>query len=306
MSVGTATWIGSISVFLWGTLALLTRLTGGHIPEFQLMAMTFAIAFLLMLARWLRAGHCGLRYLRQPPLAWGIGVLGLFGYHFAYFKAMTLAPAVEVSLLAYLWPLLIVLFSALLPGEKLRIQHILGALLALVGCWLLIGRNSGGLEAAYLDGYLVALGCALIWSTYSVLSRLVKSVPTDAVGWFCGLTALLALLCHLHWEQTVWPGDGWQWLGVIGLGLGPVGIAFFTWDYGVKHGNIQLLGTLAYSAPLISVILLILAGFGTASGAVIGASLLIVAGSLLAGRAQRRSAPKDHPDSQRERENKLH
>ncbi|MFL1453124.1 DMT family transporter [Marinobacter sp. GN3S48] len=286
-TIVTATWIGSISVFLWGTLALLTKLSGGKIPEFQLMAMTFGIAFLLMCVRWFRAGHNGTRYMRQPLLAWCIGVGGLFGYHFAYFKAMTLAPAVEVSLIAYLWPLFIVLLSSLLPGESLRKQHIVGAVLALVGCWLLIGRNSSGFAASNMDGYLVAFSCALIWSSYSVLSRLVKTVPTDAVGWFCGVTAVLALVCHLVWETTVWP-TGWiQWAGVLGLGLGPVGIAFFTWDYGVKHGNIQLLGTLAYSAPLISVVLLIAAGYGEATSAVIAASVLIVVGSLIAGRARR-------------------
>lgn len=287
-SVSAATWIGSISVLLWGTLALLTKLSGGDIPEFQLMAMTFAIAFLLMCIRWLRSGHSGIKYLRQSTFAWCLGVGGLFGYHFAYFKAMTLAPAVEVSLLAYLWPLLIVLLSSLLPGESLRGQHVIGALLALVGCWLLIGKNADGFVWENLNGYLVALSCALIWSSYSVLSRLVRSVPTDAVGWFCGVTAILALVCHLLWEETVWPTDLAQWVGVVGLGLGPVGIAFFTWDYGVKHGNIQLLGTLAYSAPLISVILLILAGYGQATVAVIGASALIVTGSLIAGRTKNR------------------
>lgn len=293
-TVNAATWIGSISVLLWGTLALLTKLSGGDIPEFQLMAMTFGIAFLLMAGRWVLAGHTGVRYMRQPPVAWCIGIVGLFGYHFAYFKAMTLAPAVEVSLLAYLWPLLIVLLSALLPDERLRTQSIVGALVALVGCWLLISRNAGGFVWENLPGYLVALACAVIWSSYSVLSRLVRSVPTDAVGWFCGVTALLALGCHLLWEETVWP-DGWiQWIGVVGLGLGPVGIAFFTWDYGVKHGNIQLLGTLAYSAPLISVVLLILAGYGEATMVVLIASMLIVMGSLIAGRAKPRGAQRQN------------
>lgn len=288
-SVNAATWIGSISVLLWGTLALLTKLSGGEIPEFQLMAMTFGIAFLLMCGRWLISGHSGVHYLRQSPFAWCIGIVGLFGYHFAYFKAMTMAPAVEVSLLAYLWPLLIVLLSAFLPGEKLRAQYIVGALIALAGCWMLISRNADGFVWENLPGYLVALSCALIWSSYSVLSRLVRSVPTDAVGWFCGVTAILALICHLLWEETVWPEGAMQWIGVVGLGLGPVGIAFFTWDHGVKHGNIQLLGTLAYSAPLISVILLILAGYGEATVAVLSASILIVIGSLIAGRAKSRT-----------------
>lgn len=289
-TVATATAIGAISVVLWGTLAVLTKFTGGHIPQFQLMAMTFGIAFILMAVRWWLRGESGLRYLRQAPQAWVIGVGGLFGYHLAYFTAMTLAPPVDVSLLAYLWPLLIVILSALLPGESLRPQHLIGAVLALAGCWLLVGRNSNGFQWAYVNGYLVALGCAVIWSGYSVLSRLVRSVPTDAVGWFCGVTALLALVCHRLWEQTVWPANLTEWIGVVGLGLGPVGIAFFTWDHGVKHGNIQLLGTLAYSAPLISVVLLVLAGYGQATVAVIGASILIVIGSLIAGKA--RPAPK--------------
>ncbi len=278
-----ATLIGSLSIFLWGTLALLTRLTEGRIPAFQMMAMTFSVAFLLMSMRWLYQGHIGLRHLRQAPLAWLIGVGGYFGYHFCYFVAMTKAPAVEVSLLAYLWPLLIVLFAALLPGERLKLQHLLGAMLALIGCWLLIGRESAEFNSEYLYGYLLALACALIWSGYSVASRLLKTVPTDAVGWFCAVTALLAAACHLMWEETVWPLGTRQWIGILGLGLGPVGIAFFTWDYGVKHGNLQLLGVLAYAAPLISVLLLLIAGEGQPGWGLAWACLAIVGGSAIAG-----------------------
>ncbi|MDO6564768.1 DMT family transporter [Amphritea sp. 1_MG-2023] len=284
-----ATLIGSISIFLWGTLALLTRLTEGRIPPFQLMAMTFTLAFLLMSVNWWRQGHLGLRHLRQPRLAWVLGVGGYFGYHFCYFLAMTKAPAVSVSLLAYLWPLLIVLLAGLLPGENLLKRHMLGAIIALFGCWLLIGQGADGFNPQYLSGYLLALTCALIWSGYSVLSRLVKQVSTDAAGWFCAATALLALLCHWLWETTVWPDSMTQWIGVIGLGIGPVGIAFFTWDYGIKHGNLQLLGVLAYSAPLISALLLVLAGLAPADITLVLSCLAIVIGSLIAGYRRRQA-----------------
>jgi hypothetical protein len=76
MTAASATWIGSISVLLWGTLALLTKLTGGQIPEFQLMAMTFTIAFALMCVRWFKAGHTGIRFAKQSGFAWTIGVVG--------------------------------------------------------------------------------------------------------------------------------------------------------------------------------------------------------------------------------------
>ncbi len=283
-AIQRATAIGFISIVLWGMLALFTSLTEGRIPPFQMLAMTFAIAFLLMLGRWLTQGHLGLRHVRQPWLAWMLGVVGLFGYHFFYFVAMAHAPVVQVSLLAYMWPLLIVLLAALLPGERLTVCHLFGALLALGGCWLLIGGGSAGFSREYLPGYLAAVTCALLWSVYSVASRLVKDVPTDAVGWFCGVVALLGLLCHRLLEQTVWPQGLLPWLGVVGLGLGPVGIAFFTWDYGVKHGNLQLLGVLSYAAPLISVLVLIVAGKAQPEWSILLACLAIVGGAWVASR----------------------
>ena len=285
--VNRATFVGSISIVLWGALALFTRLTGGEIPAFQLMAMTFAVAFLLMSLRWIGQGHFGVRHLKQPWPAWLIGVGGYFGYHFCYFMAMSKAPAVEASLLAYLWPLFIVLFAAMLPGESLRGRHLLGAVMAFTGCWVLLGQGGAEFSQEYLMGYSLAFSCALIWSIYSVASRLVKTVPTDAVAWFCAATAVLALVCHLLLETTVWPQDSIQWIGVLGLGVGPVGIAFFTWDYGIKHGDIQLLGVLAYLAPLISVLLLILAGEAEPSWALTVACAVIVTGSAIAGISKR-------------------
>lgn len=282
-----ATIIGFSAIALWGTLALLTRLTDANIPPFQLMAMTFLIAFLLMLTKWRTEGHWGIKFLKQPKRVWSLGIVGYFGYHFCYFLAMAKAPAVQVSLLAYLWPLLIVIFSNLLPGHKLKAAHLLGAIAALVGCYLLIGTGNEAFSDNYLAGYLLALACAFIWSSFSVASRLVAKVPTDAAGWFCGGTALLALICHLAWESTVWPANITQWVGVIGLGLGPVGIAFFTWDYGVKHGNIQLLGVLAYSAPMISVLLLVLFGLAAPTWTLALACVAIVGGSLIAGLSDR-------------------
>ncbi|MBB6520237.1 DMT family transporter [Pseudoteredinibacter isoporae] len=281
--VHKATIIGSISIVLWGTLALLTQLTGGLIPTFQMMAMTFGLAFLCMLLYWRSQGHWGLKHLKQPSKVWWLGVGGYFSYHFCYFMAMKLAPAVEVSLITYLWPLLIVLFSALLPNEKLRIAHIAGAIMAFSGCWMLIYKDGAQINVQHIPGYLFALSCAFIWSLYSVASRCISSVSSNVVAWFCAGTALLAVFCHLLWEETYWDLDTSQWLGVIGLGVGPIGIAFITWDYGIKHGNLSLLGVFAYMTPLISVLFLVISGSTQLNEDIITACIAIICGSLLAG-----------------------
>ena len=277
-----ATSIGFVAVLMWSLLALFTTATG-QVPPFQLAAMAFAIAFVLALGKWLARGENVIRHLAHPPLVWCIGVGGLFGYHFFYFLALRQAPAVEASLIAYLWPLLIVLFSALLPGERLRWWHLAGTATGLSGAALLILADQDfavGIRLA--PGHFAALVCAFIWSGYSILSRRLGHVPTDTVGGFCGATALLAFLAHLVFEDTVWPSGLVQWLAVAGLGLGPVGLAFFCWDHGVKQGHIQALGASSYAAPLLSTFILVLFGFAPVTWSIALACLLITGGAVLA------------------------
>lgn len=277
-----ATAVGFGAILLWSCLALLTTMAG-PVPPFQMTAMAFSLGFLLAVVKWIAAREAIGKHLALPPALWALGVGGLFGFHACYFAALALAPPVEANLVNYLWPLLIVVFSGLLPGERLRWWHVAGASSGLLGCALLIGGGAGGVELRYAAGYATALCSALIWAAYSVLSRRVRSVPTDAVGAFCGATAVLALIAHLLFEQTYLP-RGSQWLAVLALGLGPVGAAFYLWDYGVKRGDIKALGALSYMTPLLSTVLLVLFGRGEASVRLGIACLLIVGGAVLAAR----------------------
>jgi len=283
MSARTATLIGLTAILMWSLLAVMTVATG-RIPAFQLAAMTFAIGALVGSLTWIgRKGAIGA--LRQAPLTWIVGVGGLFGYHALYFLALRLAPPAEAGLLNYLWPLLIVLFSSLLPGERLAPHHVIGALLGLAGTVLLLAGNRGeGFTPTQLPGLIAAFVAAFVWATYSVLSRRLKSVPTDAVAGFCAATALLAALVHALAETTVWPDTALQWLAIVGLGVGPVGAAFYTWDIGMKHGDIRVLGAASYATPLLSTAFLILAGFAKASANIVVAAILIAGGGLIAAK----------------------
>jgi drug/metabolite transporter (DMT)-like permease len=176
-------------------------------------------------------------------------------------------------------------FSALLPGERLRWYHVAGAALGLAGTALVVGGGRGfTLDAAYLPGYAAAFACALIWSVYSILSRRMAAVPTAAVAGFCIATAALSAVAHLALETTVWPASAGQWLAVLGLGLMPVGAAFYVWDYGVKRGDIQVIGASAYAAPLLSTGILIAAGYAAATWNVGLAAVLIAGGGVLASK----------------------
>ncbi|KRR23363.1 aromatic amino acid exporter YddG [Bradyrhizobium retamae] len=282
MTARSATLIGLTAILMWSLLSVLTVATG-KIPAFQLAAMTFAIGALVAFASFLfRPSAFGA--LKQPLVAWVVGVGGLFGYHALYFLALRFAPPAEAGLLNYLWPLLIVLFSSLLPGERLAPHHIIGALLGLAGTVLLFAGNTGSFAAGQIPGLAAAFVAAFVWAAYSVMSRKLKAVPTDAVAGFCLATALLAALVHAMVEKTAWPETIGQWLAVIALGVGPVGAAFFVWDIGMKRGDIRVLGAASYATPLLSTLFLILAGFAQPTATIAIAAILIAGGGLIAAK----------------------
>jgi len=283
VSGNRATLIGFGAVLLWSLLALLT-VGAAPVPPLQLNAMCFSIATCVGLLWTARSGEMA----HLARISWKIyafGTVGLFGYHFFYFSALRLAPAAEAGLIAYLWPLLIVLFSGLLPGERLRAGHVAGGLAGFAGAGLIVMGGGGEFPVSALPGYGFAMLCALTWSIYSVLSRRLGEIRSGSVTVFCACASLLSFVAHLVLETTVWPDSAIGWASVTALGIGPVGVAFYVWDVGVKRGNIQLLGVASYAAPLLSTFVLILFGIAAATPVLILAALLIAGGAALAARA---------------------
>ena len=285
MSRSRATAIGALAILLWALLALLTVATA-PVPPLLLNAMTFTIGGSLGLV-WVGLNGSWRDLARVRLHVYLFGTAGLFGYHFLYFSALRLAPPAEASLIAYLWPLLIVVFSGLLPGERLRGLHVAGALTAFAGAAAILWRGGGfGLG----PGHVLAFGCALTWSGYSLASRRLESTPTAAVTIYCLGTAVLSAGAHLVLETPAWPDGPGGWLAIVALGLGPVGLAFYVWDIGVKRGHIQLLGVMSYSAPLLSTLALVGARHAEPSARIAVAAGLITAGAALAARAGARSS----------------
>jgi drug/metabolite transporter (DMT)-like permease len=283
LSPKTATAIGVGAILLWATLASLTAIKG-PIPPFQTTAIVFAIGGALMV---LVAAARGRASLLKPTLAsLALGVYGLFIYHALYFAALGLAPPAEASLISSLWALLTVLFSGLLPGHRLRLAHVAGALLGFAAAALLVhdklGAGSSAEGARW--GYVLALGCAFVWSSYSVASRLLASVPSESLAAPSLVTAGLAGACSLAFETWVTPAGWTSWAALLGLGLGPLGAAFLLWDIGMKKGNVPVLGVLSYAALILSTALLVAIGFAEPAWTLAAACALMVAAALVATR----------------------
>jgi drug/metabolite transporter (DMT)-like permease len=294
-----ATLIGSIAILLWSSLALFTT-QANLVPPLLLLTLTFGVASLLFFIVYLVKGELKSSWSKTPKTAILMGGLGFYFYHFCYFYAFQHAPPVEAGLIAYLWPLLIVLMAGMTTGNSLSWTHLVGAVIAFIGTGIMLqSRASTSLIETNTNynwtGYAAAFACALIWSSYSVANRRFQSVPSSAVLWYCLITTLLAGASHIMIEAQSWqPSINFPastWIAILGLGFGPVGIAFFCWDFGVKKGNLSLLGVLSYTAPALSTAWLGLFTDTQLTTGQIIACLLITAGALFASLMPNKKIP---------------
>ena len=263
---------------MWSSLALLSVFSE-NIPPFLLLALCFFTSSLLVVLKRLYKRETLLRLPTLNSAQWVVGVGGLFGFHFLYFLAIRHAPPIQVSLVCYLWPLLLALYVSL-PGQ--RFLTLIGASLGFLGAGVVIsGGQSMDFNSAHTLGYVYAFGAALIWSSYSWYMGKSDNNVED-IGWISLVVAVFALVCHLLLEESVLatPGtfDTTTVIAIVLLGLGPVGGAFYLWDIALKFGHKQWIASLSFTTPVISTFLL--AGFGIGS---VSMNVLVSLGLIMAG-----------------------
>ena len=200
MSRKRATLIGFSAVLMWALLAVLTIGTA-PVPPLQLNAICFAIGGAIGLV-WMARG-AGFGALRG--VGWKVyaaGTLGLFGYHFLYFTAFRLAPYAETGLIAYLWPLFIVLLSGLLPGERLRALHVVGALIAFAGaagCRVRVAVGKGLQDVGPKPAHAC---CSIHWRPSSVSRKMLTGTLRMRVRVPWRSSCLETMINWSHWLKA--------------------------------------------------------------------------------------------------------
>jgi drug/metabolite transporter (DMT)-like permease len=262
------------AIVLWSSLATL-GVALARVPPFLLTGAGLLTGSLIALPL---SGFDPRRW-RVPGPTLAVGAGGLFGYHFLLFMGLRLAPPVQANLVNYLWPLgMVVMAPLFLPGMRVRAGHVAAALLGFAGAaTAILGRAGGGsmLAGGFRWGYLFALGAALTWASYSLMTRRLPRFPTAAVGGFAAIAGLLALLCHAVLEPRASLSTT-QWGLLALLGLGPLGGAFFLWDAALKRGDPRRIGLLAFLTPLLSTALLMAVHHQRPDASIIAATLMIV------------------------------
>lgn len=269
------TMVGCFALLCWSAGSSLLSILKS-IPIFQLLFMTLGLSFVLTCLKLTKQKKWH-QIQKTHWSIWLLGVMGIFGNDLCLVTATKFAPVAHVHLIMYLWPTFVVIFSAFIPKEKLLFRYLIAGFIGLYGIFLLVTHGEGvaGFNWSYHYGYIAALAGAIVWSVYTVVVRHLSKIPSEMIGMYCGIGALLSFGVHLQLEVFVWPSFT-QWICLFIIGSTTSCMAFYFWDYGSKFGNLKLLSILSYINPLIGLTILYGLGKTQMSSSLLAAAFFIV------------------------------
>lgn len=274
---------GATALFLWSSTALLLSFCN-NVPPFFLTAMTLWIGFCVFLIVWLIKGKNLKEYFRFPVYILLLSVFGIGGYRLLYFASTYYVPVVEASLINYLWPVLIVLFSHFLPDEKLRWCHIVGSVMGFFGIAVLLSPGIDFLSE-FSFGHFLALAAAFLWAAYSVVSKATKKYSSNVVPVSCVISAFIFFIISAFTESWDIQLIALAWVPIFLLGIAS-SFGYFLWDIGMKQGNIKFLSLGSFFVPIVSTLLLFLFKRAEPDPHIFIATGLIFGGALVASKDQ--------------------
>jgi len=266
------------AIFCWASLPAATGsgLAGLSTEELMFFSFTSAAVFLylqdILLTRSLKLYIPGLKGSL-------LGVWGIFFYHFIYYKALDQAPLAEGAILSTTWSFWIVVFSSLMLFKKLKVAILFTAMVGLAGVVLVISSgNTLSFKMEYMQGYLLALACGVIWASFSVALGRVK-MKKEPMTAFTIYAAIFSTILYVATMPHNMPSTR-ALLAAIYLGCVPLGLSFFLWNRAVTGGNMVIIGFLSYLTPPLAVLLVAVIHGKNISPQVLLGMVIIIAASI--------------------------
>lgn len=275
-----ATLIGFAAPLLWSTFPLLIKLIG-TVPTFQMLSVSFSASFIAALcAVFMRGGNL-ISAIKQPIKYLPLCVSGIFLFNAIFSYNLRNAPPADVFLITVSWPILAIIYSGLILKKRIQTNHIAGCLLAFSGI-IFIATQKGEitLDDNYMSYYILAFISANIWALYTVLSVKFTKMPVNVLLPAIGCSAILAMLLHFSTEEST-PMTISQIIYSIVIGVGPMGAAYYLWNYGSKFGDVRVLSAISFIGHLIAVFLLIIFGYTIFTWTISVAFCLIIGGAFV-------------------------
>lgn len=272
-----------ILLIFWGSFAAVSKLTIKNMDGFQLLFAQFAAAFAIMTIMYIINGD--IRKLsnlsvKQVVLT-VLFALPSFLYYLFYFLSLKLIPAIEASILNYLFPVFIILFSIIIDREKMQMYKIGAILLGFAGVVVIItGGNLHSARPTNIQGDVLAICAAVSWGMFSVLGRRNPMDLQISNYLSVAISFLLSLVCVLLFSRFRAP-DPPSLLGILWLSLSNIVLGYYLWFKVLKLTSAAMASSMSLITPFVTFLFIALLLNEKITGVQLAGLALVIAGLLL-------------------------
>jgi len=248
-----------LAVFLFSTVGVGFKLAVSQIDSFSVAVMLGLLATLALLLYLVVAGKAGRILPELKTHFWFFliaGIIGLGIQQITYLKGYQLLPASQVVILFNIYPLLMVLISALFFRERVSFKSVLCVLIGFLGVYILISKGTL-LTIDLTIGTLITLGAALSWALFSVLIKH-KKFDVEIGMFFFNLFGVLFLISLIPFFPVSFKVSLAEFAGLVYLGVFTMALAFVLWNRALHYAPTSLCSNIVLMTPLLSILLIFL------------------------------------------------
>lgn len=184
-----------------------------------------------------------------------LGFINPFLYYLMLFEAYENLPAQVAQPLNMIWPIVLVLISIPLLGQKIKLKSILALFVSFGGIILVSSQGAGvGFEKEQIPFMIIAVSTSVIWSFYWILN--VRDKRNESIKLFMNFFfASIYLLLFLLITGKSFPSTPREYLLDIYIGLFEMGLAFLFWMKALQFSKTtDKISNLVFIFPFISLI----------------------------------------------------
>lgn len=255
-----ATILVFLCVFLWAMIPPTSKFVSSNLDNHQFLFYSSFTSFISLLIATIFSKKVTRikQYKRKDWLNIIIlGLLGTYIYYLFLYLGYANAKGLEVLVVQYTWPVLVVVFSLFILKESLDLQKIISILLGFIG--VLIVLSKGNITSLHIDNYEVIILVFLGASSFALFSVLSKKIQLEAIGvtsMYFLVATVSSFLSLMYFSEFKFPALN-DWYAIILNGLLLNGFSYLFWIKALKLTQASYLAPYVFITPVLSAIYLV-------------------------------------------------
>lgn len=288
---GSTPFLMGLLLCFWGSYATIGKFILAEIDNYQLNFYLFLFSLFVF-------PMINFRHMKNPEKmeAKEYGVILLsgivyFAYYFTYAFALNFIPAVEASMINYLFPIMIVIFAVIIHKERLSLGKVAAIILGFLGVFII--ATNGYIFSFRLSnplGDLMAFTAAISWGLFSNLGRWLKrnnALCNYIFQWIAFILSAIAMFAVSDFVLPSWK----TLLLILCVSTTNLSLGLSIWFKILKTVPTTLVACMTFITPFINLVFITVFLGEKITGPQILGALAIVLGILLQSGVLKRLRP---------------